>query len=148
MYYVDDKEVMQRLDFFPVLLSGLEKAARKRKQLEENQSDQQLLIALAEERLLHLAIEAVTDIGSFIIDGLMLREASSYEDIIVVLQGENVFPEETANVLIPLVKLRRSLVQEYFLLDRTVECNLLDQLPEALTAFKNGVQAFLDKERF
>lgn len=172
MYYVDEKQINQRLDFFPVLLEGLEKAAKQREQITSGDQvagggqvtrgdhitsrdyitsghdDQLLLISLAEERLLHLAIEAVTDIGSFIIDGLMLREASSYEDILVVLQGEDVFSAETAEILISLVKERRSLVQEYFLLDRTAKSPLLAGLSEALVAFSKGVETFLDKERF
>ncbi len=54
------------------------------------------------------------------IDGFIMRDASSYEDIVQILQDEAVFDEETGSVLVELVKLRRPLVQHYYELDEAL----------------------------
>lgn len=136
MYYVDKDQLERRLEFIPQLIQGIE-------QLQEQWNDDNMLHALAQERLLHLAIEAVTDIGSYMIDGFIMREASSYEDIIEVNYGEQVFDASVWEVLLELVKLRRPLVQQYVEWDRSSLHPMLTRLPQVLEDFSKQVYNYL-----
>lgn len=141
MYYVNVDQIKQRLAFVPELLTGcteLEQAF--------SNGDKRLITYLAQERVLHLAIETVTDVGSLIIDGFLMRDASSYEDIIDILGTEKVFSEETTAALLSLVKLRRPLVQEYDTFSREGVHPLLKELPVILPDFTRSVEAFIEKE--
>jgi uncharacterized protein YutE (UPF0331/DUF86 family) len=95
---------------------------------------------------LHLAIESVTDVGSLLIDAFILRDASSYEDIIEILHGEQAFDDALTGFLLELVKLRKPLVQDYINWDRGILQPILKQIPEALPKFATDVRAFIDKE--
>ncbi|MBW7460518.1 DUF86 domain-containing protein, partial [Paenibacillus sepulcri] len=105
-----------------------------------------LLGGLAQERALHLAIETVTDIGSCLIDGFIMRDASSYEDIIDIIAGEGVFPEDIHGTLLELVRLRKPLVQDYYEWDRARLHPLSLILPGILQQFQSAVQTYLAKE--
>lgn len=140
MYYVNMEEIELRLTFMLDLMQAAE-------QLVKDWKEHDVLHTLAQERILHLASEAVTDVGSYMIDGLMMREASSYEDIVDILHGEKVFSDELHRVLLSLVQLRRPLVQQYYSFERTVQPHpVLLQLPEGITQFVEKVKSFLDKE--
>jgi uncharacterized protein YutE (UPF0331/DUF86 family) len=140
MYYVNKEQIEQRLQFISLILTAIE-------DLKQIWNEDDLLNALAQERILHLAIESVTDVGSFMIDGLMMREASSYEDIIEVLHGEAVYSSDVRDVLLELVKLRRPLVQDYFSFERKKELHpILMKLSETLTEFTEKVCLYLVKE--
>jgi uncharacterized protein YutE (UPF0331/DUF86 family) len=140
MYYVNKEQIEQRLQFISLILTAIE-------DLKQIWNEDDLLNALAQERILHLAIESVTDVGSFMIDGLMMREASSYEDIIEVLHGEAVYSSDVRDVLLELVKLRRPLVQDYFSFERNKELHpILMKLSETLTEFTEKVCLYLVKE--
>lgn len=139
MYYVNKEQINLRINCIPMISSAM-------KDLLQQWSTGNVLHALAQERLLHLAIETITDIGSYMIDGLMMRDASSYEDIIGVLHGEGVFSAHVSEVLIELVKLRKPLVQDYYDFDRTQIHPLITVLPEILSEFAEKSQSYLDKE--
>lgn len=143
MYYVNHEQIDLRLRFLPTLTeacdqlsSGWERAGQAEK----------LLMHLAQERTLHLAIETVTDIGSLLIDAFMMRDASSYEDIIDILAGERVFDEQVASVLRQLVLLRRPLVQDYAAYPRVELHPLISILPATLQSFAESVPAFISRE--
>src|SRR5690625_6839211 len=89
MYYINRARIDDRISFIAYIKQAITR-------LQAQWIEGEPLLVLAEERVIHLAIEVVTDIGSDLIDGLMLREASSYVDIVKVLQGEDVFPQHTA----------------------------------------------------
>ena len=110
MYYVNREQLSVRLTVIPEVVEALQ-------WLQANWNGS-LIQSMAQERALHLAIEAVTDIGSYLIDGFIMRDASSYEDIMTIIAGERVFPESLQEPLLELVRLRRPLVQDYFEWDR------------------------------
>lgn len=144
MYYINHEQIRLRLDVIPLL----SEACRR---LEEEWGGSRgeegaLLMHLAQERTLHLAIETVTDIGSLLIDAFMMRDASSYEDIIDILEGEGVFGAGTASVFKELVQLRRPLVQDYPEIVRKGLHPLIPALPPVLTEFAEAVPAFIRKE--
>jgi uncharacterized protein YutE (UPF0331/DUF86 family) len=97
-----------------------------------------------------LAIETVTDVGSLLIDGFLLRDAAGYGDIVSILTDEQAIGEDTAAFLLQLVKLRRPLVQDYYLMERSGRQSgrhpLLAQLPSHMEAFAASVRAFVLRE--
>jgi len=138
MYYVNREQISVRLAVIPNLVQAL--------QALESSWRGELLQGLAQERALHLAIETVTDVGSYLIDGFIMRDASSYEDIIEIIAGEQVFPDALKAGLLELVRLRRPLVQEYYEWDYAVLHPLVVQLPHELSSFKEAVESYLQKE--
>lgn len=147
MYYVNQEQIDLRLSFVPTLLqacSELKEAWSKAAQ--EEASGESLLLQFAQERTLHLAIETITDVGSLLIDAFMMRDASSYEDIIDILSDEGVFDRDTASTLRELVMLRRPLTQEYTSVTHKGLHPMMNRLPEALALFAEAVPAFIRKE--
>ncbi|MUG43673.1 DUF86 domain-containing protein [Paenibacillus woosongensis] len=142
MYYVNREQIERRLHMLPEIVQVLNSPDT----LEAQNS--RLLERYAIERALHLALEIVTDVGSYLIDGFIMRDASSYEDIIDIMLDEKVVDAGLHAVLIELVRLRKPLVQEYFAVDRGAVAALLKQLKEAgaLTVFAERVRAYLDQE--
>ncbi|WP_055108734.1 DUF86 domain-containing protein [Paenibacillus ihumii] len=142
MYYVNREQIERRLHMLPEIVEVLQSSNT----LEIKDSG--LLERYAIERALHLALEIVTDVGSYLIDGFIMRDASSYEDIIDIMLDEKVVDASLHAVLIELVRLRKPLVQEYFDVDRGAASALLEQLKdtEALTAFAERVRSYLDQE--
>lgn len=138
MYYVNLQRIADRSQY-------LEQLAKQIEQLRAEWASTAVYM-FAQERLLHLCIECVTDIGNDLIDGFMMRDASSYEDIMIILHGEQVFNDELAEVLTALVRLRKQLVQDYVEWDTTDEHPILVKLPEALLQFIKDVKHFLDNQ--
>ena len=101
---------------------------------------------LAQERALHLAAEIATDVGHALIDGFIMRDASSYEDIIDIIAEEGVISQESAEPLRSLVLLRKTLVQEYDRWPRQELHPLTPALPRVLMGFSDQVEAYLEKE--
>ncbi|RCW45582.1 DUF86 domain-containing protein [Paenibacillus prosopidis] len=138
MYYVNREQIAVRLDTMPDIASALRALAAN--------WQGSMMEGLAQERALHLAIEMVTDIGSFLIDGFLMRDASSYEDIIEITGAEGVFPAQMLETLTELVKLRKPLVQDYYKWPRSELHPLTRTLSELLPAFKQSVERYLERE--
>lgn len=138
MYYVNREQIAVRLATIPEIAEALSALAADWKG--------DLLQGLAQERALHLAIETVTDVGSYLIDGFIMRDASSYEDIVEITGGEGVFPGELQETLIELVKLRRAIVQDYYVWSRAELHPLTEKLIGVLPAFKSAVEGYLERE--
>ncbi|MFD1886333.1 DUF86 domain-containing protein [Paenibacillus wenxiniae] len=138
MYYVNREQIERRIAALDDVYGALEQVA--------SHWDGSLFSGLVQERALHLAIECVTDIGSYLIDGFIMRDASSYDDIIEIIRGEQVMDEETAVRLLELVKLRRPLVQDYYDWPRHELHPLTSIMPEVLRRFARQVREYLDRE--
>ncbi|WP_427052497.1 DUF86 domain-containing protein [Paenibacillus sp. TC-CSREp1] len=138
MYYVNREQIARRLQAVPEVAEGLRHAVQA--------WDGGLVLGMVQERCLHLAIEIVTDVGSYLIDGFIMRDASSYDDIIQINYEEKVFDESTYDVLRELVLLRKPLVQDYFSWQREVLHPLSAVLPEILEQFSDQVSVYVEKE--
>jgi uncharacterized protein YutE (UPF0331/DUF86 family) len=138
VYYVNREQIDHRLNALPDVADALETLA----------ADWQgtVLQGLAQERALHLAVEIVTDVGSYLIDGFIMRDASSYEDIIDIIGEEGVFPAERKAPLAELVRLRKPLVQDYWQWDRAALHPLTPRIPDVLRAFRQDVVSYLERE--
>ncbi|MFD2671772.1 DUF86 domain-containing protein [Marinicrinis sediminis] len=139
MYYVNEQQIRDRLSMIPLLQEGAE-------QLQQQWKPQDTLKWLAQERILHLAIEIVTDVGSSLIDGFIMRDASSYEDIMEIIYGESVIQEEVFLALRSLVKLRKPLVQQYMELQRGELYPELETVIVYLPIFSEQVETYLKTE--
>lgn len=141
MYFINHEQIDQRIQF----LSTLAEASR---QLEAQweQGSHDLIWQLAQERVLHLAIETVTDVGSLLIDAFILRDASSYEDIVEIVHGEGAYSETLTETLLQLVKLRKPLVQDFVTWNREELHPVLPKLPAAFEEFAASVRAFIKSE--
>jgi uncharacterized protein YutE (UPF0331/DUF86 family) len=139
MYYVNEEQIGDRLGF-------AEKLAKTCETLLRTWDESSVVHQFAQERAMHLAIETVTDVGSLLIDGFILRDASSYEDIVEILRGESVFDASTADKLLELVKLRKPLVQDYAVWERGAQHPLLRELPALLPKFADAVWSFVKAE--
>jgi len=138
MYFVNEQQINVRL----AAITRLSETAAELKQAWIGNQ----LQALAQERILHLAIEIVTDIGSYLIDGFIMRDASSYEDIIEITSGEGVYPEHLKPFLLSLVRLRKALVQDYYEWQHDELHPLLIQLPEAMHQYSDAIKQYLQRE--
>ncbi|MCJ8010335.1 DUF86 domain-containing protein [Paenibacillus sp. KQZ6P-2] len=138
MYYVNQEQIQHRLDAIPQIAQSLTKAAES--------WDGSVVLGMVQERALHLAIEVVTDVGSYLIDGFIMRDASSYEDIMEINHEEKVFDDEIFDVLLKLVSLRKPLVQEYYSWNRSELHPLTPVLPDILNKFAVQVREYIQQE--
>lgn len=138
MYYVNVEQITVRLQAMDDIAKALHDLAA--------QWQGSLLEGMAQERALHLAVETVTDVGSYIIDGFIMRDASSYEDIIEITGEEGVFPAFMQDKLMELVKLRKPLVQQYYEWDRSTLHPLTEELAKILPEYKIAVEQYLKNE--
>jgi uncharacterized protein YutE (UPF0331/DUF86 family) len=88
----------------------------------------------------------VTDVGHMLIDCFMMRDAGSYEDIIIILSEEQVFADSLTQTLLDLVKLKSLLVKtsEYRL--PLQPHPILNQLIHAIPHFCQLIEQFVDRE--
>lgn len=139
MYYVNRKQIETILDQIEEIGGGLSHVAEA--------WDGGYLKGLIQERCLHLAIEVVTDVGSCLIDGFIMRDAGSYEDIISIIHDEKVLGDSALyGQLLELVALRKPLVQDYYAWDRSKLHPLTPALPGVLERFAREVRRYLDQE--
>lgn len=103
MYFVDRLKIEQILRF---LESQLEKYENKK-----DWNDEYSILAL--ERMIHTSIDAVLDVGNAMIDGFIMRDPGSYDDIIDILLDEKVINEELARQFKNVLPLRKMLIQDY-----------------------------------
>jgi uncharacterized protein YutE (UPF0331/DUF86 family) len=75
-----------------------------------------------------------------------MRDASSYEDIVEILRGENVLSAELARYLSDLVKLRKPLMQDYVSFPRDGLHPLMDALARRMEQFNESITGYLQQE--
>ncbi|WEK53189.1 MAG: DUF86 domain-containing protein [Candidatus Cohnella colombiensis] len=138
MYNVDQARIDRYLECIPEVSQALSDAAAS--------WTGTLMEGLAQERALHLAIEIVTDVGNLLIDGFIMRDASSYEDIVEIIAMEGVVSEQLAEPLKRLVTMRKALVQEYEYWPRRELHPLAHSLPSLLLQFNDQVKQYLIRE--
>ncbi|WAH35725.1 DUF86 domain-containing protein [Alicyclobacillus dauci] len=68
---------------------------------------------LAAERALHTSVEYTTDIGSLIIDALVMRDPGGYADILKVLVEENVLENDWFVSFSEIMPLRARFIRDH-----------------------------------
>ncbi len=137
MYFVDRNKISVTLKHLDELTSIFEK--------EENwlQND---ITALALQRIGHNTMEALMDVGNLIIDGFIMRDPGSYEDIIDILVDEKVITPEMDKPFKEIVGLRKMLVREFVQVDNELVLNVLTTNIEAVKQFTPLVTNYLENE--
>ncbi|GGK21877.1 hypothetical protein GCM10010965_13550 [Caldalkalibacillus thermarum] len=99
---------------------------------------------LAFERGVQMGIEAVVDVGNQMIDGFMMRDPGSYEDVIDILSGEEVLSSDEAECLKKLVACRKMLVQHYMDVDHEKLWQLYLETKGALGRYPERIRHYLE----
>ncbi len=87
---------MKHLDHMEELLALYRKGRN-------GQNDRNPFFAL--ERIAHVIIESIIDVGNSMIDGFIMRDPGSYEDIIDIMEDEKVITAEMADPLKHVIEL-------------------------------------------
>lgn len=87
------------------------------------------------ERALHLAIEAVIDIGNHIIADHQLKTPDSNKDIFKILANNNIIDKNLADKLMKMAGFRNILVHDYLDLDRELEYEIISNNLEDIKKF-------------
>lgn len=139
MFYADSNKLNRLLDYMPEL-GVLSEELVTRWQPGDR------LLGAALERVIHVAVEAVTDIGGLLIDGFILRDPGSYTDMMDILLDEGVIGRNRHQALTRLVESRKMLVQEYLDPDHPLLLDVARGLPGELAGFTEDVGAFIARE--
>lgn len=135
MYFVDRNKIEETLEYMDALLSCFES--------EEFVTYTQ---KLALERIAHMTIESIVDVGNMMIDGFIMRDPGSYEDIIDILTDEKVLPKEEEEQYKQVIKLRKSLVREFTQVDHQELSQIIKENWTSLTMFSERVRFYLNEE--
>ena len=112
----------------------------------KNKQYSSLIEKLGLERLSHVIIESIVDVGNLMIDGFIMRDPGSYHDIIDILIDEKVIPEQDESSYKAIIDLRQMLVQEYLKIDHNRLKDVLFTNKDVLMQFSHHIRTYLDNE--
>jgi uncharacterized protein YutE (UPF0331/DUF86 family) len=101
---------------------------------------------LALERIIHMTIEAIIDVGNAMIDGFIMRDPGSYEDIVEILRDENVISTNSSGQLKELITLRKQLIYGYHGISHEQLLHTIKNVEEAMVQFPTDVRSYLVNE--
>lgn len=136
MYFVDRQKIEQTLQFLEGHLETFE----------GNQDWSNSLAQLALERLVQASLDSVLDTGNAMIDGFIMRDPGSYEDIIDILLDERVIDEAMAQQFKNVIPLRKSIVQEYIEVNHDEIKAVFSENLAAFKRFSERVRTYLTNE--
>nr|WP_216604748.1 DUF86 domain-containing protein [Lysinibacillus fusiformis] len=137
VYFVDRNKITKNLQYLDGLLAILET---------ENNWSQNDIKKLAIERIGHNIMESMMDVGNLMIDGFIMRDPGSYEDIIDILVDEKVVVAEMEAPYKAVVGLRKMLVREFIEVDIDEVVHVLTANLSALKQFSPAVHSYLTNE--
>lgn len=136
MYFVDREKIEQKLVYMEQMIEQLKHQKQWTSSIEK----------LALERLAHTIIEAVIDVGNAMIDGFIMRDPGSYEDIIDILEDEKVVDSDSSVQLREVVRLRKELVLSYTEVNHENLMAVLQKNINSLQKFPQDVRQYLVNE--
>lgn len=136
MYFVDREKIEKTLLFYEENLQLIE----------PNSTWTSVVEKKALERISHLTIEAILDVGNSMIDGFIMRDPGSYEDIIDILEDEKVVTTEVANELKEIIRFRKVIVQDYLEINHDELISSFQKNKESLASFPQAVRSYLENE--
>ena len=95
------------------------------------------------ERFLHLAIEAITDIGNHVIADLELGIVNSYRDIPAILSDKEYINHDLEEKWVRMIGFRNTLVHEYIDIDRKIVYDVLQKHVDDFDELKQVFAQFL-----
>lgn len=98
------------------------------------------------ERVAHMMLDSVLDVGNMMIDGFIMRDPGSFDDIIDILLDEKVITEEMAESFMKVIPYRKSLVQYYTNIDHKKVYTTFKENLTAFSQYPDKVRTYLEKE--
>lgn len=135
MYFVDRSKIENTVLYMEKILQEV-----------KEKSFTSFLDKLALERALHVLIEGVLDVGNLMIDGFIMRDPGSYEDIIDILIDEKVLPAAEADAYKTFIRARKKIVNGYADLDHAMLKRTLAENQEVLEGFGKHIRDYLNNE--
>lgn len=136
LYFVDREKIEETLQYME----------KKLQLLRTNDTWETEIEKTALERIVHTIIESILDVGNSIIDGFIMRDPGSYEDIIDILLDERVITEEMSKDLLQVVSYRKIVVQQYVSVQHEDMLNVFMNNVESLITFAPHVRKYLENE--
>lgn len=135
MYFVDRSKIEETLKYFDEILADIKKFSFTTRQEK-----------LSLERMTHMIIESIIDVGNMMIDGFIMRDPGSYEDIIDILVDERVIPSTDEQAYKQIIELRQMIVREYLAIDHEKLQSTLTKTQETIEKFSTYVSDYLENE--
>ena len=98
------------------------------------------------ERIAQVVIETILDVGNAMIDGFIMRDPGSYEDIIDILLDEKVLTESDASAFKEVIFYRKNLVQDYLDIDIDQLVAMLQHHFTTIYSFSTSIRTYLENE--
>jgi uncharacterized protein YutE (UPF0331/DUF86 family) len=98
------------------------------------------------ERIVQMTIEAILDVGNSMIDGFIMRDPGSYEDIIDILEDEKVITKEMSTSFKKIIGFRKNLQQHYTSVPHGELEATFGQELSSLKRFSSHIRHYLSKE--
>jgi uncharacterized protein YutE (UPF0331/DUF86 family) len=137
VYFVDRNQISESLNHMGNLLELYK---------EGNGWQEDIIHSLALERITNVIIESIIDVGNTMIDGFIMRDPGSYEDIIDIMEDERVITAEMAKPLKKVIELRKMIVRDFTKVDVKAIQEVLDASMDELLAFPHKVIHYLENE--
>jgi len=137
MYFVDRNQISESLNHMENLLELYRN---------ENGWQQDIIHSLALERIANVLIESIIDVGNSMIDGFIMRDPGSYEDIIDIMEDERVITTKMAGPLKQVIELRKMIVREFTKVESETIIEVLNVSMDELLEFPNKVRHYLENE--
>jgi uncharacterized protein YutE (UPF0331/DUF86 family) len=135
MYFVDRSKIEQTLSYMEDILKEV-----------KEQSFSSLMEKLSLERMVHILIESTLDVGNMMIDGFIMRDPGSYEDIIDILIDEKVLPADEEQAYKSFIRLRKMLVNDYTNIDHNALLHTMEKNERVLYQFSSNIRTYLKNE--
>lgn len=137
MYFVNRSEIEKILEYFDDVLKVLNQKTSF------TNSD---LDRLALERMIHVLVESILDTGNHMIDGFIMRDPGSYDDIIDILTDEQVLPDNAAPSYKALIEARQQIVKQYVTTDAEDLAETVQTHQHVLQCFSTHIRTYLNQE--
>ncbi|QKS72188.1 DUF86 domain-containing protein [Paenalkalicoccus suaedae] len=136
MYFVDRSLIEARLRY-------LEELTEHFPQVKEA-TDKISILAL--ERIGHMIIETMMDVGNQMIDGFIMRDPGSFEDIVHIMIDERVVTKEEGEAIERLLPYRKELLQNYTGYDVEALKKGFEQELSTIQVFPERIRTYLVNE--
>ncbi|MDW0117583.1 DUF86 domain-containing protein [Sporosarcina thermotolerans] len=137
MYFIDRNKINEALSYMESLLELFEG---------HQKWNTDKVYELALQRIAHTVVESIIDVGNSMIDGFIMRDPGSYDDIIDIMEDEKVITAEMSEPLKKVLGLRTMIVREFVEVDNEEVETVLNETKEAIRAFPEKVRYYLENE--
>lgn len=137
LYFIDRQKINETLAYMESLLALFEG---------HQKWNESKVHALALERIAHTIVESIIDVGNSMIDGFIMRDPGSYDDIIDIMEDEKVISPEMAEPLKKVIGLRKMIVREFVDVNNEEIEAVLNETKEEIKQFPVRVRHYLENE--